>query len=219
MARQRRQTEPLETLQGLLARYEDIEPLLSAGEARGRVWVLQRAHSAPQPFWTPSDFDILALHRVMFEEVFDWAGMTRTEDRGPGGRVPVSWPNVRVELRNLVDDLRTWVDTAITVGEPDVATVARIVADAHHRFQWIHPFRDTNGRTGRVLDHLVLWATFELVGETFETSPFLEYFPDGDAEDAYYDGLQAADHHDPNPLRQYYEDRLITALNALTETE
>jgi len=30
----------------------------------------------------------------------------------------------------------------------DTADVANVIADAHHRFQWIHPFKDTNGRTG-----------------------------------------------------------------------
>jgi Fic family protein len=40
----------------------------------------------------------------------------------------------------------------------DTEAVANVMADAHHRFQMIHPFKDTNGRTGRVLDHYVLWV-------------------------------------------------------------
>lgn len=44
----------------------------------------------------------------------------------------------------------------------DTADVAHVIADAHHRFQWIHQFEDTNGRTGRVLDHYILRVTFGL---------------------------------------------------------
>jgi fido (protein-threonine AMPylation protein) len=121
---------------------------------------------------------------------------------------------IRIELRKLADDLQTWVATTWGSGEPELDTLAHIVADAHHRFQWIHPFRDTNGRTGRVLDHGLLWATFALAGETPEASPIIEYFPDAASEDAYFEGLLEADLGRPDRLRRYFKERIEAAISA-----
>lgn len=212
MARQRHVTEPLHTVDGLLTRYEEIEAHLSEGEVRGRVWALERAQDPTFRGASPTDSDILDLHEVMFAPLFDWAGKTRTEDRGPGGNVPVSWPTVRVELRQLTGDLRVWVG-GLEGTDPSLAAVATIVADAHHRFQWIHPFYDTNGRTGRVVDHYLLWVTFQLVGSEFSAAPTLEYFPSEEYEGLYYDGLREADLGRPEPLRAFYEERLVAAFS------
>ena len=81
--------------------YAQIEELLSDAEMKGRRWVFDRAQSGDHDGSTPTDHDILDLHRVMFSEFLDWAGTTRRDDRGPGGRVPVPWPDVRIQLRNL----------------------------------------------------------------------------------------------------------------------
>ena len=83
-----------------------------------------------------------------------------------------------------------------------------------HRFQWIHPFRDTNGRTGRVLDHYLLWVTFSLRGGNRATSPAIEYFPTEREETEYYEGLVEADLGRPARLRSFYVARLV----ALFET-
>lgn len=207
MARQGRRTEPLETLLGVLTEYEQIEQLLSAGEMKGRAWVLERARAATSAGAAPSDYDLLDLHRAMFADFLAWAGTTRLEDRGPGGRVPVPFHQVRVELRTLADDLAARVAASI---DGSVEAMAEVVADAHHRFQWIHPFHDTNGRTGRVVDHYLLWVTFDLHGETLETSPAIEYFPTESHEDEYYEGLREADEGSPARLRRFYLERLLS---------
>jgi len=211
VARQRRQTEPLETLRGVLSEYAAIEELLSAGEMKGRRWVFDRAIASDAPLTAPTDYDVLELHVAMFGDFLSWAGTTRREDRGPGGRVPVPWHEVRLALRALSQDLAAWV---AALGGVDAEVMANVIADAHHRFQWIHPFHDTNGRTGRVLDHYLLWVTFDLHGPNLETSPTLEYFPTAAQEDAYYDGLAAADAGDPAGLRAFYLERLMATFDA-----
>jgi hypothetical protein len=89
--------------------YAQIEELLSDAEMKGRRWVFDRAQSGDHDGSTPTDHDILEVHRVMFSEFLDWAGTTRRDDRGPGGRVPVPWPDVRIQLRNLSLDLAAWI--------------------------------------------------------------------------------------------------------------
>lgn len=89
------------------------------------------------------------------------------------------------------------------------ADVANVIADAHHRFQLIHPFKDTNGRTGRVLDHYILWLTFELHADSLETSPSIEYFPTESHEHEYYEGLLEGDLDRPERFRAFYLGRLL----------
>lgn len=213
MTRRRRVTEPVQTLHGRLTTYDKIAPLLDEREVRGRQWAFARACDRRTRGTIPRDYDILDMHRAMFADVFAWAGTTRVEDRGPGGNVPVPGSQVRVALRQFADDLRVWVRA---VGrEPSLADVAAVVARAHFRFQWIHPFYDTNGRTGRVLDHYLLWVTFGLMGPDFANTRTLRYRPTEDTAEAYYAGLRAADGHNEKPLRSYYIDRLVEAFGPL----
>jgi len=210
--RPRRRTEPLDTTRGILVAYEEIEPWLIDAEWKGRRWAFDRALAAPRT--TPTDSDVLELHRVMFEGFLPWAGQTRVVDRGPGGRVPVPWYQVRAQLRNLSEDLKLWVNAIGS--DPRVSEIAEVVARAHHRFQEIHPFHDTNGRTGRVLDAFLLWVTFGTAGAWLEACPVIEPFATEADEDAYYGGLVEADLGRPEPLARYYEDHIVAAFNALS---
>jgi fido (protein-threonine AMPylation protein) len=225
VARHSRHTQPVPTLHGLFTTYDQVEPYLSEGEGEGRAWILSRLHELRENNVaivdrTPSPYDLLDLHRVMYGTLFEWAGSTRQKECGPGGIANITWPDVRVELKKLMDDLHTWVEVALAEQpDPEAETIARIVADAHHRFQWIHPFEDTNGRTGRVFDHYLLWVTFDLGGEDFSSSPFIDYFPTAEHEELYCEGLIEADNHRPDHLRAYYTERVIAAFDALSDTE
>jgi hypothetical protein len=207
VARNERRTAPLESKVGVLHTYEEQEPYLIEAEWRGRQW----AYDESRVDRTLSDRGILQLHAAMFAPLLDWAGQTRTKDVGPGGKVAVPFANVREELRKLADDFGVRI---ASVGEdPSLEELADVVADTHHRFQLIHPFVDTNGRTGRVLDHFILWSCFGLASGSMETSPVIVYFPDADLENEYYEGLVEADLHRPARLRAYYLDRIQRALS------
>jgi fido (protein-threonine AMPylation protein) len=195
-----------------LTRFEDVDRVLSEGEVRGREWIHASARVIVSPQPTPTVEEIFELHGVMFAPIFDWAGAPRVQACGPGGVEHVSWLNVREELYKLAGDVSSWVSHMV---DTDLSSIARVVADFHHRFQWIHPLPDTNGRTGRVLDHLLLWRTFDLVGESLVYSPMIEHFPDEAHEAEYYGGLTDADHHRPERLRNYYVERIGSAIDAL----
>lgn len=207
MARQQRRTAPLHSKLGVLETFEAQEPHLIEAEWRGRRW----AHADARLRRELSDVVILELHETMFAPLLDWAGRTRTEDVGPGGKVSVPFTKVREELRKLAGDFGVWLEAAGQ--DPTLAEVAAVLADAHHRFQWVHPFLDTNGRTGRVLDHFLLWSCFGLASDSMETSPVIVYFPDERRETDYYEGLLEADLGRPERLRAYYAERLEKALS------
>jgi fido (protein-threonine AMPylation protein) len=88
----------------------------------------------------------------MFEAVYEWAG----QHRRPGelatisGFVSADPPRIEPELRLLEAQLREWVQSE--VGEwYDNVGFSIVLAFQHIRFERIHPFRDGNGRVGRLL--------------------------------------------------------------------
>lgn len=215
MARLSRKTLPVVTLQGLVTTYAELEPLLTKAELRGRGWILEKLASARKAELSildrcPDEYDLLALHREMFSEIFEWAGETRQTETVPG----VYPYEIRLELHKLFEDLKERLRHAGS--DPTLKVVAEIVADVHRRFEWIHPFRDTNGRIGRVFDPYVLWYVFDMgpnlaAGENLGSAPILEYFPDEATEERYFDALRAGDEKNCVPLQEYYKDRIVDA--------
>ncbi len=216
MARQRRSTQPLVTVRGTLTDYAEIDPLLVDGEMKGRAWSFEQSRSCPR-LSTPTDDDVKALHRAMFGGFLPWAGQYRRVEVGPGGVVNVPWFEVPLRMRGLADDLAAWV--AALPADPSVSEVAGIVADAHHMFQWIHPFEDTNGRTGRVLDLYLVWVTFGLAKTNLEMCPMIDPFPTDGEEDEYYLGLHEADGYVGDRLRAYYTQRIMAAVSVLSPAD
>jgi fido (protein-threonine AMPylation protein) len=216
VARQSRHTEPVDTKLGVISSYDELNRLLAASEVRGRRWLLERAANKQFAGKVPTDFDVIDLHRAMFDPLFQWAGQTRKIDAGPGGKVPVHWTDVRAQLRNLSRDAELWLPAG---DDPPIEHVADFIARVHHRFEFIHPFQDTNGRTGRVLDHYLLWVTFQLAGNDLANSPLIEHFPMPVHIDSYYEGLRAGDSGDLIPLSTYYRDRIDAAFDGDLEGE
>ena len=221
MARHRRKTLPQVTNLGKIASYEELRPLLIEAETRGRLWAYERASSGESESAFPSDNDVLRLHREMFEPIYAWAGQTRREARGPGGREFVPWHQVRIELRERLAGL----DARFTAlreerdEELDTPEAAELVAATHHAFQYIHPFADTNGRTGRVLDHYILWVTLGLAGPVLQASPFIDHFETPDHEREYFKGLAEADAGYLDRLEAFYAERIEAAVSAAEEED
>lgn len=215
MARQSRRTLPLETLShGTLTEYAEIDRHLSDGELRGRRWVFDRATTHRK--LVPDVDEIRDLHRAMFAPLLSWAGEFRKDARGPGGVEFVPWYEIPLMMRTFVDDLKAWCGALPE--DPSLREVAHVIADAHHTFQRIHPFEDTNGRTGRVFDLYLLWVTFQLAGASLPESRVLVLFPTDEDEGAYYNGLASADNYRPEALRNFYERQLATAFESFEPT-
>lgn len=155
MARQARHTLPQVTLLGKVSTYEELLPHLIKAEAKGRVWAYEQVSNPDRLNLFPTDLDVYELHKVMFADIFSWAGQVRLEDRGPAGICNVPWNQIRQELRIRFDNLAARAAGLDLENATDIEllNVAELTAQMHHDFQYVHPFADTNGRTGRVLDH------------------------------------------------------------------
>jgi len=119
---------------------------LAAAEARNINEAFRKYLAAkPTTRSAPFDFDwFLELHREMFGDVWEWAGVIRSHDTNIG---PPHFA-VREQLTALVDDLHAWSG----YGHP----VARQAVWLHHRGVKIRPFESGNGRWARLLANVWL---------------------------------------------------------------
>lgn len=85
------------------------------------------------------------LHRAMFGQVWQWAGKYRRY----GTNIGVEPSQIQTKVRELVKDAMEWIDSQTYDAD-------EIAVRFHQRLMYIHPFRDGNGRHGRVAaDYLI----------------------------------------------------------------
>ena len=94
--------------------------------------------------------DILHLHYLVMSGIADeYAGTIRT------GRVRITGANFippnPLKVPALLDELIEWVNE-----NPLNLNIVERISVFHHRFVWIHPFFDGNGRTARLVMNLLL---------------------------------------------------------------
>lgn len=131
------------------------------------------------------DAFVCQLHARMFKDVWAWAGQFRRTARNIG----IDAYRIPMELRQLVDDARFWVENAIY--DPD-----EIAIRFHHRLVEIHPFANGNGRHARLAADLLA----KQLGRprfTWGSANLVE--PDQTRQD-YVAALRRADDHDIKPL-------------------
>jgi Fic-DOC domain mobile mystery protein B len=89
----------------------------------------------------PLDLDFLTkLHKKMFDKTWEWAGQLRKTDKNIG----CDPTKIRIELRNLQDDLKFWLDKK-------TYSIVQIALVIHHRLVKIHIFPNGNGRHARLV--------------------------------------------------------------------
>ena len=134
--------------------HEDAEGLIPTHIAtRGDLFEAEQRNIAEallrQPPGTAALLDdrfLRNLHKHMFGKVWTWAGRYRIRETNIG----IGPAEIGVAVRSLVDDARVWIEYGTY--DPDESAVR-----FHHRLVAIHPFRNGNGRHGRVAaDYLVM---------------------------------------------------------------
>lgn len=131
---------------------------------------------------------LTGLHKRMFGRVWRWAGKFRKTERNIG----IDAYRITVELRQLLDDCRYWIEHGTY--EPD-----EIAARFHHRLVWIHPFPNGNGRHARIATDLLLVS----MGRPRFTWGRVNLVDPGETRQRYVDALRAAEHHDIGPLLEF----------------
>jgi fido (protein-threonine AMPylation protein) len=140
-------------------------------------------------------------HKCLAGHLFpDWAGRFRDVNVQVGSHTPPPYYEVPIHMRQFCDDLSARL---LHLNQESVANCAEFLAWADWRFQWIHPFKDFNGRIGRVLLAALL---YKLGLPHVVTAP-----TEHDRRD-YLDALQSADEGEVGPLTEMWLRRLAEAL-------
>ena len=94
---------------------------------------------------------LFELHKNMFNKVWLWAGKKRTTNKNIG----VLAYKIDEEVQKLIDDYDFWIKNNMDILE--------IIARAHHRLVWIHPFDGGNGRWCRLLTNILLYKKTKML--------------------------------------------------------
>lgn len=192
-----------ETAFGILPRSRVVE-LESKGIKKAQQYILKLSRKKAKI--TPDV--ICEVHKVGFGYIFpDWAGEFRTIDVTVGEFEPPRYSKVQELIKNLCDDLNERLRYLPSSREEEefLADVISLLAWFQHKFVWIHPLKDYNGRVARLLTNLLalnLGLPFIIIkAET------------GKDRKNYVEAMKAADKHDYSKLEQL----IVNALKEVLE--
>lgn len=147
------------------------------------------------------------IHQEGFSFIFpDWAGQFRMIDVIVGEYEPPHYSQIAVLVKNLCADLEERLKhTPLLKNEEQfLAEVIALLAWFQHRFVWIHPFKDYNGRVARLLTNLLV-LNFGL--------PVLEIKAETEVDrQRYIKAMIAADNHDYSKLERLIASALQESL-------
>lgn len=161
-------------------RTQDIQEVINYREA------LRKGQEQLQQYPISRSF-ILGLHQILLNSV-------RGQDKSPGQfRETQNWiglPRSSIEHALFVPPaplcLLDYIESWIAYLNGDDVDVLIQTAVMHAQFELIHPFKDGNGRIGRLLIPLFLYQKKRLSQPMFYLSTYLESH-----RDEYYDHLRA----------------------------
>lgn len=143
-----------ETAFGIIPRSK-LLPLELEGTKRGLNLVYQLVSKTPKVKITPQI--ILRIHNESFGWIFpSWAGKFRTIRVEFSGKEAVPPHQVRELIVTLCADLKERLKHLNPESDGFIEKAVEILTWFQHRFVWIHPFQDYNGRVARMLTILIL---------------------------------------------------------------
>jgi len=119
------------------------------------------------------------IHKKMYGDVWKWAGEFRKSDKNIG----ISWSQISIELKNLMDDTSFWVKNKTF--EPE-----EIAIRFKHRIVAIHCFPNGNGRHSRMMADIIMVSIFNCELFSWHQSNMVKA---DDTRKKYIDSLIKAD--------------------------
>lgn len=180
-------TRSFETTEGALT-YTEVSERLAVSLAR----ILARLLQTPSHEISITPEWLCQRHRELAGHLFpEWAGRFRTTDVKVGTLEPPAYYKVPLLVQSFCDDL---AERLRHVDYDNLPEIAAFLTWVDWRFQWIHPFKDFNGRVGRLVLAALL---YKLALPPVETAP-----TDPERRREYLEALRAGDAGNLDPLQK-----------------
>ena len=129
------------------------------------------------------------LHTKMYGDVWKWAGEFRKSDKNIG----IKWSQIGIELKNLLDDTKYWIDNN-TYSQEEIAIKFK------HKIVAIHCFPNGNGRHSRIMADIIMESIFGKETFSWHQSNMVKA---DDTRKEYINALRKADNGDIYPLIEF----------------
>ena len=135
-------TDPKTGVLRNLANIMDFDTLIiiESGAVTKRITDLQT-----NPIKIKNSFTLLDIHKYLFQDIYSWAGKMRTVEISKGGKpfFPLShFHNAFTHIDSLIAEYRK-------IDKCDKTQLAFKLAEILDNTNYLHPFREGNGRTQR----------------------------------------------------------------------
>lgn len=91
--------------------------------------------------------DLVKIHRFLFDSIYDWAGEVRNYEMSKGGTDFMFSESISMGISNINQQLREIKDQKM----PDALVYAKLIDSLNY----LHPFREGNGRSIRIFVQLL----------------------------------------------------------------
>ena len=207
MAKRIGETSYKETAFGIIPRSKLI---LLEIEGITRAWdfVLKKKIKNKLPL-TPNF--LKKIHEIGFGWIFpELGGKFRKIDVTVSKHIPPKFYLVPQEMDNFTKDLKIRIKHLPKIDdEKFINELISLLSWSHHKFLWIHPFHDYNGRIGRLLINIILLnLNLPPIELKVETSA---------GRKNYVKALQLADNHNYTKLENIFKsaiDEMVKELNS-----
>ncbi|MGB0391928.1 MAG: mobile mystery protein B [Salibacteraceae bacterium] len=129
------------------------------------------------------------LHKKMYSDVWKWAGQYRKSEKNIG----ITWPQIGIELKNLLDDAKYWI-------EKKTFSPEEIAIRFKHRIVSIHCFPNGNGRHSRMMADIIIDSLSKDKMFAWHQSNLIKA---SEARKVYIQALREADKGNIEPLIKF----------------
>ncbi|MEE9320364.1 MAG: mobile mystery protein B [Granulosicoccus sp.] len=166
---------------------DELDQLEQANIVEGLQWLKRQRHTD-----FLSEGFVCDLHKRLFGQVWSWAGAFRQTEKNIG----VDSVQIAIQLRQLLDDARYWI-------EHEIYPAKELAARFHHKLVQIHLFPNGNGRHARIMADAILTRLMAEPAIDWAGGYKLENM--NERRDQYIAALRAADKHDFSKLLEFVD--------------
>jgi Fic-DOC domain mobile mystery protein B len=136
---------------------------------------------------------IKKLHKKMYGTVWKWAGEFRKTNKNIG----VEWPQVSLQVKQLLDDTKFWIAN-------EIFSQSEIAIRFKHRLVAIHCFPNGNGRHSRIMADILMESIFKKAAFSWKGANMVKA---DETRKEYIKALKNADNGNILPLLNFANNK------------